>query len=469
MMKTKEKPAILLVDDDRLVLEALRRLLCKEGFTIHQAHSAKEALGHLERHSISVVVSDYAMPGVTGMDFLRQVRQKYPQVLRLLLTGEVGLELACRAAEDGTIFRFFTKPCNVVDLLVTIRQGLYQHFLEEQNQQLTEVIGHPHSEPSATFPSREMQIMYEQIEKVKELDATVLISGESGTGKTTVARQIHQSSPRSAKPFIVVNCAALPRDLIEAELFGYERGAFTGAVTTRLGRAELADGGTLFLDEIGDMPLELQPKLLTFLDNRLVTRLGGKGAQHVNVRVIAATNQNLVEMCQHKLFREDLFFRLNVIAIHLPPLRRRLTDIPTLIESTLRRIARERSCPAFRLTQEAMRHLCEYSWPGNVRELENQLERASALCGNGIIDKHDLNVTIGSFSQNRQSAHEALGIPLTLEEVEKHAIEQALENSQGNRAAAARILGVSEKTVYNKIKRWGISPQRPYSLLVRPA
>ncbi len=447
-------PSVLFVDDDPLIVDGLRRALRHEAYTLYCAESAQEALSLLQTRSIDVVVSDHLMPGISGIEFFRQIRKEFPTILRLLLTGEVDINLAYQAAEDGTIYRFFTKPCNPVDLSVTIRQGLYQRHLEEHNRQLNQVLSPPSSNASSVFTSPVMQKLSEQIQKVKDLDTTILISGESGTGKTTIARMIHQDSPRTDKPFIVVNCAALPRDLIESELFGYERGAFTGAVATRIGHIELADGGTLFLDEIGDMPLELQPKLLTFLDNRCVTRLGGKDSRFVDVRVIAATNQDMATLCQQRLFREDLFFRLNVLPLHMPALRDRLTDVPIFVERTLERIAQQRGCQMFQITPDAMKRLSRYTWPGNVRELENQLERASALCAKLTITEDDLHLSdfhdmeITDIEMNGRALRS-----LTLAELEEQALQEALSRCQGNRAAAARLLGVSEKTIYNKLRR----------------
>ncbi len=447
-------PSVLFVDDEPLIVDGLRRALRHEAYTFYRAESADEALKILHASQIDVVVSDHLMPGVAGIAFLQQVRKEFPTVLRLLLTGEVDIDLAYQAAEDGTIFRFFTKPCNVFDLKVTIRQGLYQRHLEDRNWQLTQVLSPPSSNTSPVFSSPVMQDLSSQIQKVQDLNATILISGESGTGKTTIARMIHKASPRGHKPFIVVNCAALPRDLIESELFGYERGAFTGAIATRLGHIELANGGTLFLDEIGDMPLELQPKLLTFLDNRHVTRLGGKESRLVDVRIIAATNQDIAALCQKRLFREDLFFRLNVIPLHMPALRERLDDIPTLVDRTLQRIAQQRGCRGFQITHEAKEYLSHYGWPGNVRELENQLERASALCGEGTITEADFTLPVNHPIEMAETAVKGRAIrSLTLAELEEHALQETLLRCHGNRAAAARLLGVSEKTIYNKLKR----------------
>lgn len=454
-----KKASVLFVDDEPAILEGIIRALHKENFELYTVHSAKEALEFLESHAVDAVVADHFMPGMKGLDLLREISIQYPLTLRLILTGHQDGELAQQAIHSGVVFRFITKPCQPFDLAISIRQGLYQQALEHQNQTLKQAISPPTLHHLWMEQSEVMKILSKQIHRIANLDSTILITGESGTGKTSIAHLIHESSSRSAYPFISVNCAALPRDLIESELFGHERGAFTGAISSRPGRIELAEHGTLFLDEIGDMPLELQPKILTFLDDRRVQRIGGRESRKINVRVIAATNQDLAGKCQSRYFREDLYYRLNVFSLHIPPLRSRQKDLSQLINTILHKIAQSRGRSPYCITSQAHRELLAYPWPGNIRELENLLERASAFCDDSQITHLDLGLSEqGSASQVPSSLHTSQSPTKTLEELEQDALLMALEQCQGNKAAVARRLGISEKSVYNKIKRLHLTP-----------
>jgi DNA-binding NtrC family response regulator len=294
-----------------------------------------------------------------------------------------------------------------------------------------------------------------RLEKIALLDSTALLTGESGTGKTTVARMIHERSARKKMPFVAVNCASLPSELIDAELFGHARGSFTGAVSDRPGRADAADGGTLFLDEIGDLPLELQPKLLTFLQDRTFHRIGDNLPRSVDVRIIAATHRDLRELCRKGVFREDLYFRLNVLGLTVPPLRDRPHDIIDMTAEILNRICRQRLSAPFELEPAAAEALQQYHWPGNVRELENVLENASAFCEDHQIRLTDLNLS------DSPGAHHVPTLTLagkTLAEIERLAILETLSHCEGNKAQAARVLGISEKSIYNKMRRHGLHP-----------
>jgi DNA-binding NtrC family response regulator len=296
-----------------------------------------------------------------------------------------------------------------------------------------------------------------KIEKLAQLDSTVLLTGESGTGKTTIARMIHERGPRAGQPFVSVNCASLPRDLIEAELFGHVKGAFTGAADDRPGRAEIADGGTLFLDEIGDLPLDLQPKLLTFLQDKTLQRIGSNKVAKVDVRVIAATHQDLMGLCEQRRFRPDLYYRLNVLHLEVAALRDRRGDIPAVAQAVLDRISSRRGTGEIELEDQACRILQQHDWPGNVRELENILERASAFCENNRILARDLDLTptalVGEVASTGDTSPFA---GLTLKEIEKRALVETLKAEGGNKAMAARQLGISEKSIYNKLKRFGL-------------
>ncbi len=306
-----------------------------------------------------------------------------------------------------------------------------------------------------TWTSPAAKKLFVRLEKIALLDSTALLTGESGTGKTSVARMIHERSSRLQMPFVAVNCASLPSELIDAELFGHARGSFTGAVSDRPGRADAADGGTLFLDEIGDLPLELQPKLLTFLQDRTFHRIGDNLPRSVDVRIIAATHRDLRDLCRQGVFREDLYFRLNVLGLHVPPLRERPHDIMDMAAEILNRICRQRLSAPFTLEPAAAEALQQYHWPGNVRELENVLENASAFCEDHLIRRSDLNLSDLPAAQDVPNP--TLG-GKTLAEIEKLAILDTLTYCDGNKAQAARVLGISEKSIYNKMRRHGLHP-----------
>lgn len=301
----------------------------------------------------------------------------------------------------------------------------------------------------------------EEIEVLARSDSSVLLTGESGTGKTTIARQIHSRSKRSHMPFVAVSCAAIPKELLEAELFGYERGAFTGAVASRPGKAELADGGTLFLDEIGDLPLDIQPKLLTFLQDRTIARIGRDSERKIDVRVIAATLHDLSKMVRENTFRKDLFFRLDVLSIQVPALRERKEDIPATAQSILRKFSEASNGCHYRLSAQAMAVLMQHDWPGNIRELENVLQRAIAFSSDTLIDQRDLQFT----SIRPAKVAEPIAPPAlsTLKELERFAIEKSLESCEWNKARAARQLNISEKSIYNKIKKYNLFPHSQFT------
>ena len=449
-------PRILVADDDEVVRRMLQRDLEAAGFSVVTAIDGHQTIAKLS-DDIAVALVDLSMPGPSGMDCLDYAREHIPDTPIILISGTGHLEDAVAAMRRGA-FDYFSKPYNRDHLLVRVRQALKSYSLARDNFNLRQAVSAPMPHGQFVGKSTTTQDLLSQVAKVAQLDSTVLITGPSGTGKTTLARRIHEAGSRAPYPFVAVSCAALPRDLIEAELFGYERGAFTGATNSRPGRAEVAHRGTLFLDEIGDLPLELQPKLLTFLQDRALQRIGGNQVRKVDVRVVAATHQDLEAMCRNKTFREDLYFRLNVLSMRIPALHERPEDVEPLAVELLSRIARRRNMPPYQLTLDARSALMAYHWPGNVRELENVLERATAFCRDQIITRGDLELRPLSTSPNPQPA-QPQGLRLagmTLEDIEREAIRETLTNCGGNKAAAARQLGISEKSIYNKMKRLGL-------------
>ncbi len=443
---------ILVADDDEIALGAIAEILEEAGYDLVLASSGTQVVKHLS-DEVEVALLDLHMPPPDGMECLRHIARHWPAIETIVVTGSLEVPSAVEAMKHGA-FDYLTKPVDFEELREIVRRALRQTRLKSENRQLRSVLSVPGVE--ATFigdfqPAREV---LSRVKKVAAIDSTVLISGESGVGKGLLARLIHSGSPRRDRPFVTVSCTALPRELVEAELFGHEKGAFTGAHERRPGRVEMAEGGTLFLDAVGDMPIDLQPKLLTFLQERTFRRIGGNREAPVDVRVVAATHQDLPALCKEKKFRQDLFFRLNVLPIHCPPLRERRQDIPLLIDYLLGRIGESRGQPVSRLTQEAVQILTGYPWPGNVRELENVLERSTAFAESATLGVEDLppDVLTSETGSDRQSLAGS-----KLSEIEKSAILQTLELCNGNKSKAARYLGISEKSIYNKMKRLGLS------------
>jgi len=451
-----ERPCVLVADDDAAIRRLLANALEGAGYRTIVAADGSEALAALTE-DVTVAIFDLMMPGATGQECLEQARQRFPDLAVMVVSGHGNIEDAVEAMRCGA-FTYLSKPIDREELLAHVAQAARTARLARDNREMRQAVSE--LQPSVDFVagSGPARLLLNQIRRIAQLDASVLLTGASGTGKTILARLIHQAGPRAAGAFVTVNCAAMPRDLIEAELFGHARGAFTGAVGDRPGRAELADGGTLFLDEVGDLPLEIQPKLLTFLQDRTVQRIGSNKTFRADVRVIAATNHDLSTMCREKRFREDLFFRLNVLALLVPTLAERMADMPALVRELLLRISRRRGCLPFEITADALAAIERHRWPGNVRELENVLERATAFCDRGTVASADL-----SFDDVNSAEPLAGGTPslagLTLAEVEARAILDTLQATGGNKAKAARQLAISEKSIYNKIKRLKLAPR----------
>ncbi len=445
---------ILVAEDDLDTRNYIQHVLQSAGFQVELVVDGKTAMDRMA-DDVLVALFDLMMPKASGLDCLQYVREKFPDTPVIVMSAVGEISDAVQAMRLGA-FHYLTKPFQSDDLIAQVRQAIRSVELARENRMLRHAIGTPMKTVSLVGRSGLIAQLGEQITRMAVLDESVLITGESGTGKTTVARLIHQAGPRANEPFVAVSCASMPRDLVEAELFGHERGAFTGAVASRPGRAEMADKGTLFLDEIGDMPLELQPKLLTFLEDHLVQRIGGKAPRRVNVRVIAATHQDLPALCAQRLFREDLYYRLNVLSMRVPSLKDRKEDIPALSEDILARIAERRDVGPLRMTAQAVQVLCTHDWPGNIRELSNILARASAFCHHSVIQVEDLAFLANTQKSGTDARAAVLPAPQTLEELECQAVRDALQACDGNKAAAARQLGISEKTIHNMIKRFGL-------------
>lgn len=444
---------ILVADDDAVTRRLLTHHLREAGFRTIAADDGKQAIAQLNSE-VAVAIFDLQMPGASGIECLKHAQQRFPDVQVMVISQFGEIKDAVEAMKQGAC-EYITKPIDGDALIAHVRQALRGNRLARENRQLREAVGGAAGPAPTWLGNSPAALAVEQlVNKVAKLDATVLITGETGTGKSTLARRIHQLGPKARGPFVAVSCATFPADLVESELFGHVKGAFTGAVDDRMGKAEMADGGTLFLDEIGDLPLALQPKLLTFLQERIFQRVGDGRTRKVDVRMIAATHQDLEEKCRQRTFREDLFFRLNVLPIHAPPLRDRGADLPQLIDHLLARIAATRGCAPFALADDARAALLGYTWPGNIRELENVLECASAYCSGSTIERSDLRLKTLDGQALYRSASSLAG--LSLEEIEKRAIIETVIHCGGNKRAAARMLGIDEKTIHNKINKFGL-------------
>ncbi len=449
---SEETPHLVLADDDETVRNLLTMQAERGGFTVQSGENGAEALD-LVTDETDVVLLDLQMPVLDGFGALERLAREHPEVPAVVLTSVDEAAEAVKAMKLGAL-DYLTKPFDPDELLAVLRNARRLRNAERENEQLREVLGGRGPEVEIVAESEAMQEVLGQAVKVASLDSTILLTGESGVGKSMLARHVHANSERREQPFVTVSCPALPRELLESELFGHEKGAFTGAVRRRRGKIEMAKGGTLFLDEIGDLPIDLQPKLLSVLQERQFQRLGGEETLEADVRIIAATNLDLEQRMKDGQFREDLFYRLSVIPIEVPPLRERLEELRELSDAMLGRIARQGGRRNVKLSKEALAAMQAYDWPGNVRQLENVLERAAAFCEEGAISVEDLP---GAVRGSEPSGRVPAGIGgIALSDLEREALVQTLKICNGNKAETARRLEVTEKSIYNKLKRHGL-------------
>jgi two-component system response regulator HydG len=449
------EPLILVADDERSNLDSLSRIFAREGWRVATAESGAQALDVLRRERVAVLVTDLMMPGMSGEALLRAARTVSPETEVVLVTAYGTVETAVSAMKEGA-YDFITKPVKRHLIVKTVRQAIEKAQLLAENRALrAQLAGLGLGSRNLIGTAPAFRAVLDSLRQAAPTSATVLLSGESGTGKELAARMLHDLSPRTAGPFVPVNCAAIPESILESELFGYEKGAFTGAAGRKEGRFERAHGGTLFLDEVGEMSPGVQVKLLRFLQDGIVERLGGKQPVQVDVRIVAATNKDLTGEVKAVRFREDLFYRLNVIAIRLPPLRERREDVPLLAAAFLKRLAEKNAKAITGFTPAALAALEAYGWPGNVRELEHAVERAVVLSREELIGEADLPEAVRRVQPEQQPAPGTIAISVgtPMEEVERLVIRETLRHTRGDKTLAAQLLGIAARTIYRKLDR----------------
>jgi len=446
-----QQPALLIVDDEPIVQQSLADWFRSDGYDVDSAGSAKEALRKVAEGHYDIALVDIKMPGMDGLELQSRLADVAPELTVIMITAYASVDSAVKALKAGA-YDYVTKPFDPDELSHMVRRAVEHRSLRSENIKLKESLEAIAGSPTIIGASPAMRRVLELVEAVSGTDATVLIRGESGTGKELVARAIHNQSPRRYNPMVVVNCGALAEGVLESELFGHEKGAFTGAQYRHKGKFEMADGGTIFLDEIGAITKKVQVELLRVLEDKVVTRVGGQTPIPVDFRVVAATNQNLEVMVETGDFREDLFWRLNVFTIEIPPLRQRPGDVPLLAEHFLGQFCLSMNRRASTITPEAIEVLSTYSWPGNVRELENAIERAIVVGKECVVHSEDLPVRVRG-GEERGAAGSSLA------DVERDHIQSMLEGMDWNISKAADALGVDRGTLYNKIKKYGL--QRP--------
>ena len=444
---------ILVIDDELNIREALVTLLEKQQYRVRGSGTAEEALEELEATTADLILTDLKMPGMGGMEFLRQLKQRWPEIEVLVMTAFGSIETAVEAMRCGA-YDYLTKPIDRERLAVVVEKALERRALACENKQLKDRLETRTRFDQMVGESEPMQRMYSLVEMVADSDVTVLLTGESGTGKELVARAIHHKSHRANGPFVSLNCGALPENLFESELFGYEKGAFTGATTNKMGRFELADGGTLLLDEVGELSLKSQVDFLRVLETKEFRRLGGTKIVEVDTRIVAATNRNLEAAVKEGAFREDLYYRLNVVPIHLPPLRERGEDIPLLVDRFMKEFSAQHRREPKEISRPAMRLLRLYAWPGNIRQLRNLIERLVVTVKDAVIKPEHLPEEVQASRDDARTMVVSLGSPL--KEIEREAIRRTLVEVTNHREKAAELLGISLRALQYKIKEYGI-------------
>jgi len=443
-----EKPKLLVVDDELIVRDSLGNWFREEGYRVDTAESAGKALTCLAETRYDLALVDIKMPGTDGMDLQERMRKIDPEMVVIIMTGYASVETAVRALKNGA-YDYVSKPFDPEEIAHVVGNALDHRRARRENLQLRETVDQMVPPVELVGQSAAMHRVLEAIDTVAPTDATVLITGESGTGKELIARAIHAASPRRYHPLVVIHCGALTESLLESELFGHEKGAFTGAQQRRKGKFEMAESGTVFLDEIGDISLKTQTDLLRVLQEREITRVGGNQPIRVDFRCIAATHRNLEQLIREGVFRLDLFYRLNVFTVQAPPLRQRRDDIPLLADHFVHRYAAAMNKRIVRIAPAAMDLLQQADWPGNVRELENAVERAMVVASEPELTEGDFSLKLRAAPPSESSG------PRTLEEAERTHVLHILEECANNQSRAAEILGIDRVTLYHKLKRWG--------------
>ena len=448
---------ILIVEDEAKMRRLLELNLGEDGFNTLSAGDAETGAKLLRENSIDLVVTDLKLPGMNGLEFLQTIKGQNPALPVVVMTAFGTVETAVEAMKAGAS-DYVLKPFSLTEMRMVIHKELDVRNLREENRSLREALGKRYAHPNVVARSAKMQEVLATVERVASTNSTVLLGGESGVGKDLIARAIHEKSRRASGPFLKINSTAIPENLLESELFGFEKGAFTGAVASKPGKFELADKGTLFLDEIGDVPPAMQVKLLRVLQEREFERLGGTRTVKVDVRLVAATNRDLRAALEQGTFREDLYYRLNVVPIDIAPLRERKEDIPDLVNLFISRFAGDSGKPVEAISPDAMQILVNYHWPGNVRELQNVIERACALAKGSVLEPGDIHLDIRP-SKTANGGTGFLPDGMTLEQWEDEMVQEALRRANGNKSQAARLLGLSRNALRYRLSKIGIADE----------